>query len=147
MFQKKINRKLGILAAIALTILCFYAGFSMLSERLHLLKNGTPTNGIVTGIHSGVKGGKMALVEFETHGGLKVIGRDIHMSQWIAPNEKGDKVDLYNKPDNPEKILIIRGVWIWSNPAFLFAGSLFFLIAMIFVMRYDPAPKKLPPEK
>ena len=139
--KKQVNPKLILAAILLLALMSFVVGYFMLSERLYLLNKGEQTVGMVIGVDVGVKGSKSVEVEFNTLGGRQVIGRDIHITQWFAANEKGEKVTLYYDPSKPENILIMRDIWIWSNPAFLLAGGVFLTGLVIFISRQSPSKR------
>jgi hypothetical protein len=141
MSKKQIHPKLALAAALILTILTFTVGFFMVTERLYLLDNGQQTEGIVVGVDVGVRGVRSVKVEFETHEGHKLTGLDIHKTQWKSANKKGENVTLYYDPAAPEKILIMRGIWIWSNPAFLFAAGLFIMGLTIALLKASSKQK------
>ena len=113
-----------ILAATGLlAILSIALAFVGIAERKHLLREGRKADGIVVAIDVGVKGLQAVEVQFSRADGRRVVGRDIHKTQWIAANQPGDAVELYYDPaddgDAAPDILIDRGAWIWSNPALL----------------------------
>jgi len=96
-----------------------------------LLEQGRRTEGVVVGIDVGVRGILSVEAEFIAADGRRLVGQDIHKTQWFAANETGDEVILYHDPffegDGKPDILIERGLWIWSNPAFLLGGGVFLL--------------------
>lgn len=100
----------------------------MIAERKHLLYEGRLTDGVVVNIDVGVKGLKRVEARFTRMDGRQTIGRDIHSTQWFVANQRGEAVLLYYDPlyegDGKPDILIDRGAWIWSNPAFLLLGGI-----------------------
>lgn len=110
----------------------------MIAERRHLLYEGRLSDGVVVAIDTGVRGLKRVEVRFERADGRQVIGRDIHSAQWFAANDVGDAVRLYYDPryrgDGKPDILIDRGAWIWSNPAFLLLCGAGLLALGIFLL-------------
>lgn len=108
---------------LLLAVLVSVVGGFELSERQHLLKQGAATTGVVVGIDVGVRGIRSVEAKFATLDDRVVVGRDVHKTQWFNANEIGDRVALHYDPQEPEKILIDRGLWMWSNPVFLLAGG------------------------
>ena len=139
--KKQVNPKLLSAAILFLAFMSSAVGFFMLSERLNLLDKGEQTHGIVIGVDVGVKGAKSVEVEFKTADGRLVTGRDIHKTQWFAANDIGEKVTLTYDPNNPENILVMRGIWIWSNPAFLLAAGVFLIGLAVFILRHPPSKR------
>ena len=137
--NRTVNPKLLLIAMLFLAALCFVAGVSGLQERLLLLEQGLATTGVVTGIDVGVKGLRSAEASFTTREGHTSVGQDIHKTQWFAANEIGDRVSLYYAPQQPQAILIDRGLAIWSNPAFFLAGGVFLCGLAIFIYRQPVA--------
>ena len=94
-------------------------------------------------IDVGVKGLKSVEAQFTRADGRRVVGRDIHRTQWYAANDPGDAVELYYDPaddgDAPPDILIDRGAWIWSNPASLILGGLALLVLGLYLARQSRA--------
>jgi hypothetical protein len=93
----------------------------------------------VVAIDVGVKGLKSVEAQFTRADGRRVVGRDIHRTQWFAANDPGDAVELYYDPaddgDAPPDILIDRGAWIWSNPALLIVAGVALLALGHFLAR------------
>ena len=121
--KKSVNPKLLLTAMLFVAALASVIGVFELSERQHLLKQGVETTGVVVGVDVGVRGMRSVEAKFTTFDGHVVLGRDVHKTQWFNANKIGDRVTLYYDPQEPEKILISRGLWMWSNPAFLLAGG------------------------
>jgi len=114
-------------------------GYFMLDERLQLLEHGVKTEGVVVGIDIGVKGLRSVEAEFTDAGGRRVVGRDLHKTQWYSANDPGDVVELYYDPSfrgkSPPDILIDRGAWIWSDPVFLILGGVALFAVSIYILR------------
>jgi len=110
----------------------------MIAERVALLQ-GRQTDGVVVAIDVGVRGLKSVAAEFIAADGRRLVGKDIHRTQWFAANEVGDSVRLYYDPryagDAKPAILIERGPWIWSNPAFLLVAGVLLLWLGIYLAR------------
>jgi hypothetical protein len=121
--KKPVNPKLLLTAMLFVAVVASVIGVLQVFERQHLLKQGVETTGIVVGIDVGVRGIRSVEARFTTADGHVVVGRDIHKTQWLNANKTGDRVALHYDPEDPEKILIGRGLWVWSNPAFLLAGG------------------------
>ena len=123
-----------MLGATALTV-----GYLMVDERRQLLEHGAKTDGLVVGIDIGVKGLRSVEAEFADAGGRRIVGRDLHKTQWYSANDIGDTVELYYDPaysgTAPPDILIDRGAWIWSNPAFLILGGIALVTLGVFIAR------------
>jgi hypothetical protein len=123
-----------LLAAISLIV-----SYAMFAERIDLLQRGRQTEGIVVGTDVGVKGLKKVEVEFVAVDGRRLIGRDIHATQWLDANEIGDEVVLYHDPfyegEGKPDILVARGVRIWFNPAFLLGGGILLLWLGVYLAR------------
>lgn len=115
------------------------AGVHGLSERQHLLKQGAETTGLVVGIYVGVKGLRSVEARFTTLDGEVVLGRDVHKTQWFDANEIGDRVTLHYDPREPEKILIGRGLSMWSNPVLLLAGGVIVCGFAVFIFKHSTA--------
>ncbi len=122
-----------------LAVVSSVIGVQQISERQRLLKQGAETSGVVVGVDVGVKGMRSVEVKFATPDDSVVVGRDVHNTQWINANEVGDRVTLHYDPQEPEKILIGRGLWIWSNPAFLLAGGAILSGLGIFIYKKSTA--------
>ncbi len=120
-----------------LAVVVFVIGGFELSERNRLLQQGVETNGVVVGIDVGVRGIRSVEARFATLDEQVVVGSDIHKTQWVDANEIGDRVSLYYDPQEPKKILIERGLWMWSNPAFLLAGGFALCVLGIFLYRHS----------
>jgi hypothetical protein len=133
--KKPVNPKLLLTAILLLAVLAFVVGGFGLSERQHLLKQGVDTTGVVVGIDVGVRGIRSVEAKFETLDDHVVVGRDIHKTQWFSANEIGDRVALHYDPQEPEKILIDRGLWVWLNPAFLLAGGVLLCGLGVFIYK------------
>jgi len=127
-----------VLGATALTV-----GYLMLEERLRLLEHGIKTDGVVVGIDIGARGLRSVEAQFTDAGGRSIVGRDLHRTQWYAANDPGDAVELYYDPSyrgrSPPDILVDRGAWIWSNPAFLILGGIALIAFSLFVARQPRA--------
>ena len=126
-------------AMLFVAALAFGAGVSGLAERRQLLTHGVETDGVVVGIDVGVKGIRSVEARFETLDDHVVTGRYVHKTQWFDANEIGDRVTLNYDPREPEKILIRRGLWMWSNPAFMLAGGAFLCGLGVFIYRHSTA--------
>lgn len=137
--KQPVNPKLLLTAMLFLAVVASVIGVFELFERQHLLKQGVNTTGVVVGIDVGVKGVRSVEVRFATLDDHVVVGRDIHKTQWINANKVGDRVTLYYDPQEPEKILIGRGLWIWSNPAFLLAGGALLCGFGVFIYKHSTA--------
>jgi hypothetical protein len=121
--KKSVNPKLLLAAMLFVAVVASVVGVFELSERQHLLKQGVETTGVVVGIDVGVRGIRSVEARFATFDGHVVVGRDVHKTQWFNANKIGDRVALHYDPQEPEKILIGRGLSMWSNPVFLLAGG------------------------
>jgi len=121
--KKSVNPKLLLAAMLFVAVMAFVIGVFELSERQHLLKQGVETTGVVVGIDVGVRGIRSVEARFATLEDHVVVGRDVHKTQWLNANKIGDRVALHYDPQEPEKILIGRGLWMWSNPVFLLVGG------------------------
>jgi hypothetical protein len=126
-------------ATLLLAATSLFVGSAMVAERLELLRQGRQTEGIVVGIDVGVKGLRRVEAEFVAADGRRRIGRDIHGTQWFEANEVGDEVELYYDPfyegGGKPDILVERGPWIWSNPAFLLGGGVLLLWLGVYLAR------------
>ena len=118
-------------------------GVFQVSERQHLLKQGVETTGVVVGIDVGVRGIRSVEARFATFDGQVVVGRDVHKTQWFNANKIGDRVALHYDPQEPEKILISRGLWMWFNPAFLLAGGAILFGLGVFIYKQSTAKPNL----
>lgn len=120
-----------MVATLLLAATSLFVGSAMVAERLELLRQGRQTDGVVVDIDVGVKGLQSVEAEYSAADGRRRVGRDIHKTQWFAANEVGDEVVLYYDPlyegDGKPDILVERGLWIWSNPAFLLGGGVLVL--------------------
>jgi len=135
--KRTVNPKLLLAAMLLLAVVASVIGVFEVSERQRLLQQGVETTGVVIGIDVGVRGIKSVEARFATPDDHVVVGQDVHKTQWFDANEIGDRVALHYDPQEPRKILIDRGLWIWSNPAFLFAGSAFLCVLGIFVYKHS----------
>ena len=133
--KQSVNPKLLLTAMVLLAVLASMVGGFELSERQHLLKQGVETAGVVVGIDVGVRGVRSVEARFATLDDHVIVGRDVHKTQWINANEIGDRVALHYDPQEPEKILIDRGLWMWSNPAFLLAASAILCGLAVFIYK------------
>lgn len=111
----------------------------MIAERVELLERGRRTDGIVVGIDTGVKGLQAVEAKFVAADGRRLVGRDIHQTQWFAANEAGDRVILYHdrfyEGDGKPDILVERGLRVWTNPAFLLGGGVLLLWLGVYLAR------------
>jgi len=137
--KKPVSPKLLLTAMLFAALLAFVVGVFELSERQHLLKQGVETTGVVVGIDVGVKGIRSVEARFTTLNDHLVVGRDVHKTQWINANKIGDRVTLHYDPQEPEKILIGRGLRMWSNPAFLLAGGALLCGFGVFIYKHSTA--------
>jgi hypothetical protein len=137
--KKSVNPKLLLTAMLFVGLVAFVIGVFELSERQHLLQQGVETTGVVVGIDVGVRGIRSAEARFATVDDLVVVGRDVHKTQWFNANKVGDRVTLYYDSQEPEKILISRGLWVWSNPAFLLAGGAILCGLGVFIFKQSAA--------
>lgn len=139
MASKIANPMLVLAATGLLAILAIALAFVMIAERKHLLQEGRRTDGVVVAIDVGIKGLQSVEARFDRADGRSLIGRDIHKTQWFAANDIGDTVQLYYDPRyagvEPQDILIDRGVWIWTNPAFLLLGGIALLALGLWLVR------------
>ena len=133
--KQSVNPKLLLTAMLFLAVVASVVGVLGLSERQHLLKQGVETTGVVVGIDVGVKGIRSVKVRFATLDDHVVVGRDVHKTQWFNANKIGNRVALHYDPQDPQKILIGRGLWMWSNPAFLLAGGVFLCGLGVFIYK------------
>ena len=133
--KKSVNPKLLLTAMVFVAVVASVIGVFQVSERQHLLKQGVETTGVVVGIDVGVRGIRSVEAKFITFDGRVVVGRDVHKTQWFNANKIGDRVALHYDPQDPEKILIGRGFWMWSNPAFLMAGGVFLCGLGVFIYK------------
>ncbi len=136
-FGKTVRPLLVLAAALTLGALALTLGYVSYSERADLLEQGRKTDGTVVGIDVGVRGLKRVMAQYTTLDGRRLVGRDVHSTQWFAANEVGDEVELYYDPfyegTEPPDILIERGPWIWSTPVLLVLGG-FLLLWLGFVL-------------
>lgn len=127
-----------MLGATALAV-----GYFMLDERLQLLEHGVKTEGVVVGIDVGARGLRSVEAEFTDSSGRRIVGRDLHKTQWYSANDPGDAVELYYDPayrgKSPPDILIDRGAWIWSNPVFVMLGGVALFALSLFIARQPRA--------
>jgi len=135
--KRSVNPKLLLFAMLFVALLATLAGAHALFERQHLLTKGIETTGLVVGIDVGVRGMRSVEATFTTPNGDEVVGRDVHKTQWFDANQVGDKVTLFYDPREPEKILISRGLSIWSNPAFLLAAGVFLCGFAIYIYKHS----------
>jgi hypothetical protein len=131
--KQHVNPKLLLTAILLLAVMASVVGVFGLSERQHLLEQGVETTGVVVGIDVGVRGIRSVEARFAMLDDHVVVGRDIHKTQWFNANKIGDRVVLYYDPQEPKKILIGRGLWMWSNPAFLLAAGAFLCGLGVFI--------------
>ena len=136
-FAKSIRPLLVLAAALTLGALALGLGYLSYAERAELLEQGRKTDGTVVGIDVGARGLKRVMAQYTTLDGRRLVGRDLHSTQWFAANDAGDAVELYYDPfyegTEPPDILIERGPWIWSIPVFLSLGG-FLLVWLGFVL-------------
>ena len=137
--KQPVNPKLLLTAMLFAAVLASAAGVFGLSERQHLLKQGVETTGVVVGIDVGVRGIRNVEARFATLDDHVVVGRDVHTTQWFNANKIGDRVTLNYDPEEPEKILISRGLWMWSNPALLLAGGAILCGFGVFIYKQSTA--------
>jgi hypothetical protein len=137
--KQSVNPKLLLTAMLFLAVLASVVGVFGLSERQHLLKQGVETTGVVVGIDVGARGIRSVEARFATLDDHVVVGRDVHKTQWFNANKIGDRVALHYDPQEPEKILIDRGLWMWSNPAFLLAGGAILCGLGVFIYKQSTA--------
>ena len=137
--KKPVNPKLLLTAMLFAAVLSSVAGVFGLFERQHLLKQGVETTGVVVGIDVGVRGIRTVEARFATLDDHVVVGRDVHTTQWFNANKIDDRVTLHYDPKEPEKILISRGLWMWSNPAFLLAGGVILFGLGVFIYKQSTA--------
>ncbi len=127
-FGKTVRQLLVLAAALTLGTLALTLGYLTYFDRAVLLEQGRKTDGTVVGIDVGVKGLKRVMAQYTTLDGRRLVGRDVHSTQWFAANEVGDEVELFYDPffegSEPPDILIERGPWIWFNPVFLLLGGI-----------------------
>jgi hypothetical protein len=140
--KQPVNPKLLLTAMLLMAVLATVGGAFQLSERQQLLKQGVETTGVVVGIDVGVRGIRSVKARFATLDGRTVVGHDVHKTQWLNANEIGELVALHYDPQEPEKILIDRGLWMWSNPAFLLAGGAILCALGIFIYK-QPTTKTI----
>ncbi|NNE36483.1 MAG: DUF3592 domain-containing protein [Rhodothermales bacterium] len=140
--KQSVNPKLLLTATLFLAVVASAVGVLGLSERQYLLTQGVKTTGVVVGIDVGVKGIRSVEARFTTLEGLTIVGRDVHKTQWFNANERGDWVTLHYDPQEPEKILLHRGFWMWSNPAFMLAGGAFLCGLGLFLYQHATAKDK-----
>lgn len=135
--KQSVNPKLLLMAMLFLAVLASVVGVFGLSERQHLLKQGVETTGVVVGVDVGVRGIRSVEARFATLDNNVVVGRDVHKTQWINANKIGDRVVLHYDQQEPKKILIGRGLWMWSNPAFMLAGGAILFGLGIFIYSHS----------
>lgn len=120
-----------MVATALLAVTSLAVGYGMFAERIELLRHGRQADGVVVGIDVGVKGLKRVEAEFVAADGRRLVGRDVHTTQWFEANDIGDQVVVYYDPfyagEGRPDILVERGLWIWSNPAFLLVGGVLLL--------------------
>ena len=137
--KKRVNPLLALFAAWFLGLLALAVGGMMIAERLELVRHGRLVQGEVVAVETGVKGLKSVIAGFTSADGRKRRGRDLHRTQWIAANEIGDRVMLYHDPNYRGEaiadILIERGFWSWSDPAFLLAAGMGLLFLGVYLAR------------
>jgi len=137
--SKKVRPLLVLAATVVLGTLALAVGYFMVDERRHLLEHGLRTDGVVVGVDIGVRGLRSVEVEFTAADGRKLVGRDLHGTQWYAANDIGDTVELYYDPDYaglaPPDILVDRGARVWSVPLFLVLGGSAVLVCGFFIAR------------
>ena len=126
-------------ATLLLAGLSLAVGLGMMMERYELLQHGQQTEGVVVSIDVGAKGLRSVEAEYIARDGRRLIGRDLHKTQWYSSNEVGDEVVLYYDPfyegQGIPDILIGRGLWIWVNPAFLLCAGVFLLWLGVYLVR------------
>jgi hypothetical protein len=137
--KKSVNPKLLLTAILFLAVVASVIGVFQLTERQQILRQGIETTGVVVGIDVGVKGIRSVEARFATLDDRVVVGRDIHKTQWFSANKIGDRVALHYDPQEPEKILISRGLSIWSNPAFLLAAGAMLCGLAVFIYKQSTA--------
>lgn len=137
--KQAVNPKLLLIAMLFLAVMASVVAVFGISERQHLLNQGVETSGVVVGVNVGVKGIRSVEARFATPEGHVIVGRDVHKTQWFNANEIGDRVTLQYDPQEPEKILIHRGLWMWSNPAFLLTAGVSLCGLGVFIYRQSTA--------
>ena len=144
-FSRRAHPVLLLLAMSFLAVISLLIAIVTLTERLELLEQGQRVAGVVVGIDIGVKGLRRAEVEFLHADRGPVIGLDLHSTQWYSPNEVGDQVMLfYNPRDRVTErldVLVDRGGWIWSIPAFLFGAAAVLPLLAVFLYRHETGKK------
>ncbi len=120
------NRDVTFLGRIAAIILglAFLAAGIFLSFQVSSFGGDAPVaTGIVSGIESGVKGVKRAVLRFTTANGEQVETRDAFQMIWPR-FEAGAAVQVRYHPDNLNSATIDIGKWLWLQPAAFFLGGL-----------------------
>ena len=143
--SKKVHPLLLMLAVSTLSILALVLSYVGIVDRQDLLQQGRLTSGVVVGVDVGVRGLKRVKVAFIAADGRRVIGLDIHSTQWFAANDVGDEVMLYYDPDyhdpGPPDILVDRGLWIWSIPLFLAVAGVGLLVLGLYLLQQNSKKK------
>ena len=131
----KPSDRLGAIASFVLAICCLVAAGYHVNLLLPLLKDGVRTEAIVTEIHTGAKGGKWGVYEFETKTGSHVKARD-KIQMYIKRLHKGDAITVIYNPSHPDIVTADLGYWIWQGPIIFFLG--FILLAVLGLLIISP---------
>jgi hypothetical protein len=133
------NKKIAVSILMFAGALFLTIALLSISRSANLKKHGTQTQGTVTD-KTVKKGLTTVSVTFTTSEGNMVTAKG-SKRQYVS---KGDKVSLWYDPSSPQKIDF--GDTIGYNMRGVFAGGLFFLIGLYYLIKYsitDSTAKKL----
>lgn len=127
-----LRNRIGLTAAGILALVSLGCAVYSTATLHYLLTEGVKTDGVVAGIHSGVKGAKRAILEFTDQQGRPVKTRDYCQFFLIRP-DRGEQVTVIYDPENPETATIEMGIWTWQQPVAFYLGFLFLAAIGIFI--------------
>jgi uncharacterized membrane protein len=132
--HKRRNTIIGSIACVIFALLSLAFGFHMSMQVQRMESVGVHADAIVTGIETGAKNSKTAIVAFNTEDDVEIETECI-FQMFVIRHDTGDEVTVLYDPGEPESVMIDNGIWNWDQPIFGLLGGFGLLGLALLILR------------
>ncbi|MFC1665213.1 DUF3592 domain-containing protein [Pseudomonadota bacterium] len=132
--RKRKSNIVGSIACVVFALLALAFGFSMSMQVQRMESIGIHADASVTGVKTGAKNSKTAIVAFKTVDGVDIESKCMFM-MFAIRHKTGDQVAVLYDPSEPKTVMIDNGIWNWDQPAFGILGGLILFGLAVLILR------------